>query len=137
MLQAAPLMPTRVEPVPIKPRWAVVVAVNSRLRGSAPDPEAPADVPERTLVVDRDLTVGRPSAKRHFIPDLNMSPDTGTSHLQCRLTLDAQGNLFVEDARSANGTLVNGTVITHATQVQDGDVVGVGAWTQLVIKAAT
>jgi hypothetical protein len=35
-------------------------------------------------------------------------------------------NLIVEDLGSTNGTTVNGTPLTAAEQLQDGDVVGIG-----------
>jgi hypothetical protein len=35
-------------------------------------------------------------------------------------------NLIVEDLGSTNGTTVNGTPLTTAEQLQDGDVVGIG-----------
>ena len=64
-------------------------------------------------------TVGR-TARADFIVEAPL-----VSRLHCRLTAAASDQLIVEDLKSTNGTLVNGTRVDRAV-LKTGDVLTVG-----------
>ena len=64
-------------------------------------------------------TVGR-TARADFIVEAPL-----VSRLHCRLTASASDQLVVEDLKSTNGTLVNGTPVDRAV-LKTGDVLTVG-----------
>jgi diguanylate cyclase (GGDEF)-like protein len=64
-------------------------------------------------------------------PDANVKiVDDGVSRHHARIRMETAG-LFVDDLESRNGTYVNGTRITAATQLHDGDKIQVGRTTVL------
>jgi pSer/pThr/pTyr-binding forkhead associated (FHA) protein len=48
-------------------------------------------------------------------------PQNTISHYHALLTIDATGNIIIQDLNSLNGTFVNGNRIMHATALMDGD----------------
>jgi hypothetical protein len=74
----------------------------------------------REVPLDRDeITIGR------SVDNVVQLPERNVSRLHARL-LRRNGELLLEDLRSANGTRVNGVRIQEAVQLQSGDVVGIG-----------
>jgi serine/threonine protein kinase len=59
-------------------------------------------------------------------------PSTDVSRLHCRLRLEADGLVRVEDLASANGTFINGTQIHGLEIVRPGDRLGLGPVTFVV-----
>ena len=122
----------------------VILIVTRELRGSAPLSEptpAPAPVaaqprtrrrewrlvvvaPEtergRSFPVDGDVTIGRGGGCA--VP---LTFDTFVSQVHAR-AFDRDGTLWVEDAGSTNGTLVNSKRINEPTKLRKGDRVQVG-----------
>jgi FHA domain len=74
----------------------------------------------REVPLDRDeITIGRGADNVVHLPERNVS------RLHARL-LRRDGELVLEDLRSANGTRVNGVRIQAAVALHNGDVVGIG-----------
>ena len=74
----------------------------------------------RTFPIDGDVTIGRGGGCA-----VALGFDTFVSQVHAR-ALDRDGTLFVEDAGSTNGTLVNDKRITEPTKLRKGDRVQVG-----------
>lgn len=71
-----------------------------------------------------DLTFTRNVVGRAEASDIHVS-QSHVSRLHALLWRDGSG-VWVQDAKSSNGTSVNGTAISSATQLVDGAVVGFG-----------
>jgi hypothetical protein len=111
----------------------------------SPDPLPSAGAPVVRPLRGRSLLVGRTSVSRNIHPDVDCESDTGVSRRQSQLTTDGS-RWWVEDLDSANGTFVgsaSGALPTDPVPVgtkhelRSDDRVYVGAWTRLVIRAAT
>jgi hypothetical protein len=74
-----------------------------------------------SLLEGRELVVGRGPESGLRLEDRNVS------RRHCRL-FRSGGSLVVEDLGSANGTRVNGQVLTGRHRLREGDVVEVGDW---------
>jgi hypothetical protein len=80
----------------------------------------PAGRQGETHAIDRELTVGRGAGCAIVLGD-----DTYVSQLHARL-FQQNGEGYVEDLGSTNGTFVNGKAITGATRLRRGDQVQFG-----------
>ncbi len=110
--------------------------------------EEPMPSPGLPVVVGlttRSLLVGRVSPSRNIHPDIDCTSDTGVSRRHAQLTTDGQ-RWFVEDLGSSNGTFVgpaSGPLpdqpipVGPRTELDADDRVYVGAWTRIVVRAAT
>lgn len=127
--------------------WVVEVWIDPAWYGAqeSPDPLPSAGAPVVRPLRGRSLLVGRTSVSRNIHPDVECGTDSGVSRRQSQLTTDGS-RWWVEDLDSANGTFVgaaNGTLPTDPVPVGakhelgPDDRVFVGAWTRLVIRAAT
>jgi pSer/pThr/pTyr-binding forkhead associated (FHA) protein len=118
--------PQPVPPAPIAPA-APAPAPSSRsakpTRGRGPGQlrilEPPARQGERFALPD-ELTVGRGGGCGIVLAD-----DTFVSTVHARI-FRRDGEVFVEDLGSRNGTLLNGQPLTHATALRRGDRVQFG-----------
>jgi hypothetical protein len=106
-----------------------------------PSPGLPVVVP----LTSQSVLVGRPSNSRNIHPDIDCTSDTGVSRRHAQLTTDGQ-RWFVEDLGSSNGTFVgpaSGPLpdqpipVGPRTELDADDRVYVGAWTRIVVRAAT
>jgi hypothetical protein len=79
-------------------------------------------------VIDRELTVGRGAGCAIVLRD-----DTYVSQLHARL-FQQNGEGYIEDLGSTNGTYVNGKPITGATRLRRGDHVQFGQTVAEVVK---
>jgi|RhiMetdeSRZDD1v2_1073273.scaffolds.fasta_scaffold927021_2 FHA domain-containing protein len=70
--------------------------------------------------VDGELTIGRAGGC-----GLTLTGDTFVSHVHARV-FDRDGELFVEDLGSTNGTRVNGNTVDEPTKLKRGDRVNIG-----------
>jgi hypothetical protein len=127
-------------PVPVPTaasvRWDVVVEVDPNLHGK-PDLAAPAGHPVQTFTLfGPENVVGRGG------PDVRVQVpvrhDHGISRRHALFLSRPDGSLAVRDLASANGTRLNGDDILPGvdTPVCDGDVIAVGAWTRITVRAA-
>lgn len=105
---AAPPPPRAATPPPASKRgWRVIVLQPDSERG-------------RAFPVERDATLGRGGGCT--IP---LTFDTFVSTVHARLS-DRDGQLWIEDTGSTNGTYVNGKRIEGATRLRKGDKVKLG-----------
>ena len=144
--EGAPGLPDAPAPVPV-PRWVVEVWIDPAwyAASQATDPMPSAGPPTTVVLTSRSALVGRPSTSRNIHPDVDCESDTGVSRRQCQLTTDGS-RWWVEDLDSANGTFVGAASgalpedpVPVGTKRELGadDRVHVGAWTRLVLRAAT
>ncbi|MFI6498271.1 FHA domain-containing protein [Nonomuraea typhae] len=100
----------------------------------------PPYCPERSFaMLGRHVRIGRHSASRGTRPEIDLSgppQDPGVSHLHAVLMLRDDGGWDLVDPGSANGTHVNGKVLTINVPVpiKAGDRIHVGAWTVITIR---
>jgi pSer/pThr/pTyr-binding forkhead associated (FHA) protein len=125
---------------------ATIRTTDSRITkpGAAPPPPPPVQVTEgqislhivRTgqilpLVGRNEFTLGRISQGQSILPDIDLSPYNayaqGVSRLHSTLKI-INGELFIEDLGSSNGTRINNTKIqSHQDhRVYHGDVIALG-----------
>jgi len=88
---------------------------------------APAGDAGKAFEVDGELTIGRAPGCGIALPQ-----DSYLSQIHAR-AIERDGELYVEDLGSTNGTLVNGTRITTPQRIKKGDRVQAGA---TVLEAA-
>jgi FHA domain len=86
----------------------------------------PAATSGRNFDVNGELTIGRAAGCGVSLPD-----DTFVSSVHARV-YETDGDIFVEDLGSTNGSLVNGAPLTAATKLRKGDRIQVG---QTVLEA--
>jgi len=134
----APAIPLEwVAEVWVDPDWYAVQEADEPM----PSPGLPAVVGLTT----RSLLIGRVSPSRNIHPDIDCTTDTGVSRRHAQLTTDGQ-RWFVEDLGSSNGTFVGPAsgplpedpiAVGPRTELDDDDRIYVGAWTRIVVRAAT
>jgi pSer/pThr/pTyr-binding forkhead associated (FHA) protein len=116
-------------------RWDAVVTVDPALYGT-PNPTAPVNVPVRTFTLfEIENMIGRGGKEiRVQIPIPN---DDGVSRRQALLVRRPDNTLILRDLGSANGTQLNGVELAAGvdTPVKDGDVIAIGAWTKITVRA--
>jgi hypothetical protein len=134
----APAIPFEwVAEVWVDPEWYAVQEADEPM----PSPGLPAVVGLR----NKSLLIGRVSPSRNIHPDIDCTTDTGVSRRHAQLTTDGQ-RWFVEDLGSSNGTFVGPAsgplpedpiAVGPRTELDDDDRIYVGAWTRIVVRAAT
>jgi hypothetical protein len=106
-----------------------------------PSPGLPTIVPLR----HRSVLLGRVSTSKNTHPEIELSSDPGVSRRHAQLTTDGT-RWFVEDLGSSNGTFVapasgplpeRAIAVGPKTELSDDDRLYVGAWTRIVVRAAT
>jgi hypothetical protein len=108
---AAPRPPAPAPARPSKRReWRLVVVEPMSERG-------------RVYAIDREATMGRGGGCAISLPS-----DTFASQVHARAH-DRDGNLWIEDVGSTNGTIVNGKRIDHPVKLRKGDRVKIGETT--------
>jgi FHA domain-containing protein len=107
------------EPVPA-PAPAATAQPRSRRREWRLVVVAPETERGRSFPVDGDVTIGRGGGCA--VP---LTFDTFVSQVHAR-AFDRDGSLWVEDAGSTNGTLVNSKRISQPMKLRKGDLVQVG-----------
>ena len=80
-----------------------------------------------TAVLYKKLTIGRNMEQC----DLWISGDYTMSGKHCRMVL-TDGKIYVEDAGSSNGTMLNNQKVTGQTEVHNGDTLKIGMTTFLI-----
>lgn len=110
----------------------------------ATDPLPSAGLPLVVPLRIASALIGRVSASRNIVPDIDCSADPGVSRRHAQLTTDGS-RWFVEDLQSSNGTYVgpaSGPLpddpipVGPKTEVGDNRIY-VGAWTRIVVRRAT
>jgi hypothetical protein len=134
----APAIPLEwVAEIWVDPDWYAVQEAEEPM----PSPGLPAVIG----LTSRSLLIGRVSPSRNIHPDIDCTTDTGVSRRHAQLTTDGQ-RWFVEDLGSSNGTFVGPAsgplpedpiAVGPRTELDDDDRIYVGAWTRIVVRAAT
>jgi hypothetical protein len=113
----------------------LTVEVDAKLYGT-PNPDAPLGQPLQTFTLfDDESLLGRGGTDvRVQIP---IRGDSGVSRRQALFVRRADGSLVIRDVGSANGTQLNGEELVAGveTPVADGDVISVGGWTRITVRA--
>jgi hypothetical protein len=147
-VDAAPAQATR--PLPPRPAppgddpprpdadWEIVISLDAAL-DAAPDPGTPfpAHEPERRLALGRgELLIGRRDERRDIKPDVEL-PDPGASRRHAKVLRLPDGSIQLHDLASANGTRVNGVEVPPGARqpLRAGDVITLGRWSRLVLRA--
>jgi len=105
--------PASAKPKPPRRSWRLLVV-------------APPSAHGRVFDVNGELTIGRAPGCGISIPD-----DTFVSNVHARV-FERDGDVFVEDLGSTNGTLINGNSLTAAVRLRKGDRIQAG---QTVLEA--
>jgi pSer/pThr/pTyr-binding forkhead associated (FHA) protein len=118
---------------PSAPAAAPAPSRRSRSRSRKPSPDAerlvilePPDRQGQEFALGEELTVGRAGGCGVMIPD-----DTFVSQLHARV-FRRDGDLYVEDLGSTNGTYLNNKKITAAVAMRKGDKLKIGKTTMEV-----
>jgi hypothetical protein len=116
-------------------RWDLVITVDPALYGTT-HPDAPVGQPVQTFTLfEAESLIGRAGADvRVHVPIHN---DIGVSRRQAVLVNRPDTGLTVRDLGSANGTQLNGVELVPGvdTPVKDGDILAIGAWTRISVRA--
>ncbi len=121
----------------IDPEWYAVQDAEEAM----PSPGLPTVVP----LTIRSALIGRVSASKNIIPDVDCTSDSGVSRRHAQLTTDGR-RWFVEDLGSSNGTFIGAAggalpedaiPVGQKRELEDDDRIYVGAWTRIVVRAAT
>ena len=110
---AAEPAPTATRARPARRTWRLVVV-------------EPAAASDRAFDVNGELTIGRAAGCGVSIPE-----DTFVSNVHARV-FERDGDVFVEDLGSTNGTLINGSPLVSVTKLRKGDRIQTG---QTVLEA--
>jgi hypothetical protein len=109
------------------------------------DPCPSAGSPVTVALRERSNLVGRHSTSKAIFPVIDCGADSGVSRRHAQLTTDGT-RWWVEDLQSANGTYVGAPGAPLPTdpiapgarrELGDDARVYVGAWTRIVVRAAT
>ncbi|MEO6418499.1 MAG: FHA domain-containing protein [Polyangiaceae bacterium] len=116
--------------------WALVITIDPAL-DTDPDPQSPCPTnvaPERLLVDEDELLIGRQDDRRDIDPDVALS-DPGASRRHAKI-LRRDGALVLQDLASTNGTHVNGEEMVAGSRraLSAGDAVTLGRWTRIVVE---
>lgn len=130
--------------------WSAVVSVDRDyfervLAEMGPDAGALAFPPyrpdRRYLLVGPEVRIGRRSASRRVVPEIDLSvppEDPGVSHIHAVLLARPDGTWALVDPGSTNGTTTNGGAdpieVNVEIPVHDGDRIHVGAWTTITLR---
>jgi len=121
----------------IDPEWYAVQDADEAM----PSAGLPTVVP----LTIRSALIGRVSASKNIIPDVDCTSDSGVSRRHAQLTTDGR-RWFIEDLGSSNGTFIGGAgeplpeepiPVGQKHELEDDDRIYVGAWTRIVVRAAT
>ena len=111
----------------------------------SPDPLPSPGLPAVVGLRAKSVLVGRTSQSRNIHPEVDCDTDSGVSRRQAQLTTDGT-RWWVEDLDSANGTFVGSAsgslpedpiAVGVKRELAPDDRVYLGAWTRIVIRAAT
>ncbi len=111
----------------------------------SPDAMPSPGLPDVVALHSASVLVGRVSNSRNIHPEVDCDTDSGVSRRQAQLTTDGH-RWWVEDLESANGTFVAAASaalpedpipVGAKRELAPDDRIYVGAWTRIVIRAAT
>jgi pSer/pThr/pTyr-binding forkhead associated (FHA) protein len=115
--------------------WRVECRV---FKETAPDettPRAAYESPTEIILTNQVTQIGRSSQKRDLHPEIACDWDGAVSHRHAKIELSPDGDAFLVDVGSTNGTMLNGQLISADTpmKLKDGDRISLGNRTALII----
>lgn len=110
-------VPVAPVPEPVPPRKSAPAKARKSWRLVVIEPPATSG---RVFEVDGELTIGRAAGCGVSIPD-----DTFVSNMHARV-FERDGDVFIEDLGSTNGTHLNGVPLGAATKLRKGDRIQAG-----------
>jgi len=119
-------------------KWRIECRVFKENTASVEDAARGTYESEFELVLKDPLTlIGRTSKKRNLHPEIACDWDGAVSHRHANIELDTNGQAFLVDLGSTNGTMVNGKLISANTPIElkDGDRISLGSKTALIVHA--
>jgi hypothetical protein len=132
-------------PPPAVTAWEVVVRPDrTQFERIAPSGLSfPANGGERTFRLDADeVRIGRSRAGATTAPEIDLAQppeDPGVSRVHAVIERRGDGTYGIRDLGSTNGTTLNDDPrpigADTATTLTDGDVIRLGAWTAIIVRA--
>jgi hypothetical protein len=119
-------------------KWLIECRVFKENSAPVEDAARGAYESEFELVLkDAHTLIGRTSQKRNLHPEIACDWDGAVSHRHANIELDTDGQAFLVDLGSTNGTMVNGKLISANTRIElkDGDRISLGSKTALMVHA--
>jgi pSer/pThr/pTyr-binding forkhead associated (FHA) protein len=113
--------------------WRVECRV---FKDPSPDQTTSSAVYSTEIVLENQVTqISRSSQKRNLHPDIACDWDGAVSHRHAKIELHPDGNAFLFDLGSTNGTMLNGQLISanDPVRLKDGDRISPGGKTALII----
>ena len=130
------------EPGPAADPTAALWRVECRVfKETAPDettPRAAYESSTEIILTNQVTQIGRSSQKRNLHPEIACDWDSAVSHRHAKIELNPDGDAFLVDVGSTNGTMLNGQLISADTpmKLKDGDRISLGNKTALIIHEA-
>lgn len=115
--------------------WRVECRIFKEAGPAASTPGAAYESSTEITLQTQVTQIGRSSQKRNLHPEIACDWDDAVSHRHAKIELDADGNAFLVDVGSTNGTMLNGQLISAnvPAQLKDGDRISIGGKTALII----
>jgi pSer/pThr/pTyr-binding forkhead associated (FHA) protein len=115
--------------------WRVECRVFSDTSPDQSTPRPAYETPTEMILKNPVTQIGRSSQKRNLHPDIACDWDAAVSHRHAKIELDPDGNAFLVDVGSTNGTMLNGQLISanNPVKLKDGDRISLGNKTALII----
>jgi FHA domain len=132
-------MSTEPEPAaagdPTATLWRVECRVFKEAARDETTPNAGYESSSEIILKNPVTQIGRSSKKRNLQPEIACDWDGAVSHRHAKIELDPDGNAFLVDVGSSNGTMLNGQLISANTPVKlkEGDRISLGNKTALII----
>ena len=115
--------------------WRVECRVFKDASPEQSTPKAGYESSSEIILKNPVTQIGRSSKKRNLQPEIACDWDGAVSHRHAKIELDPDGNVFLVDLGSTNGTMLNGQLISpnNPVKLKDGDRVSLGGKTALII----
>ena len=115
--------------------WRVECRVFKDATAEQSTPRAAYESSTEIILKNPVTQIGRSSKKRNIHPEIACDRDGAVSHRHAKIELDPDGNAFLVDLGSTNGTMLNGKLISanNAVKLKDGDRISIGGKTALII----
>ena len=115
--------------------WRVECRV---FKDASPEQSTPDSAHESSteIILKNSVTqIGRSSQKRNLHPEIACDWDGAVSHRHAKIELDPDGNAFLVDLGSTNGTMLNGQLMSANTpaKLKEGDRISIGGKTALIV----
>jgi hypothetical protein len=115
--------------------WRVECRIFKQAAPDASTPRASYESATEITLKNQVTQIGRSSQKRNLHPEIACDWDDAVSHRHAKIELDTDGNAFLVDLGSTNGTMLNGQLISANTpfKLKDGDRISLGGKTALIV----